>query len=241
MDPILDEVKAIPEAPLQAIDKTPTPQAKPPTVINIADNGWKPVAKTFEDQQRLARMYKESKVLPERFNSDAMIITALHFASEHFPGKEMTALRNIAVINGTPSLFGDLPLAMVQRSPEFAMIDERFNPEDGNIDDDKFQAVCKVTRVKPGGHELIVTRCFSVADAKRAQLWGKNVWKAYPKRMLQMRARSWALKDCFADVLMGIAIVEYDFNGDPDVKDVSPVAESVKGLIIGENNGQSVQ
>jgi hypothetical protein len=45
-------------------------------------------------------------------------------------------------------------------------------------------------------------------DAKRAGLLGKDNWKNYPRRMLQMRARSWALRDCFSDVLLGMRLAE---------------------------------
>jgi len=50
---------------------------------------------------------------------------------------------------------------------------------------------------------------FSVEDAKRAGLWGKTgPWQAYPKRMMQMRARGFALRDAFADVLTGLITAE---------------------------------
>ena len=54
-----------------------------------------------------------------------------------------------------------------------------------------------------------VTVRFSVEDAKRAGLWGKQgPWQAYPKRMLQMRARGFALRDAYPDVLKGLISVE---------------------------------
>ena len=54
-----------------------------------------------------------------------------------------------------------------------------------------------------------VTARFSVEDAKRAGLWGKQgPWSAYPKRMMQMRARGFALRDAFPDVLKGMITVE---------------------------------
>jgi hypothetical protein len=50
---------------------------------------------------------------------------------------------------------------------------------------------------------------FSVEEAKRALLWGKaGPWTAYPKRMMQMRARGFALRDAFADVLTGLITAE---------------------------------
>ena len=46
-------------------------------------------------------------------------------------------------------------------------------------------------------------------DAKRAGLWTKaGPWQTYPRRMLQMRARSFALRDAFPDVLKGLISVE---------------------------------
>ena len=58
--------------------------------------------------------------------------------------------------------------------------------------------------------------------AKRAGLWGKQgPWQQYPSRMLQMRARSWALRDAFADVLRGIQSVE-EVRDIPEVIDVTP-------------------
>ena len=46
-------------------------------------------------------------------------------------------------------------------------------------------------------------------DAKRAGLYGKQgPWQQYPKRMLQMRARAWALRDVFPDVLRGVHVAE---------------------------------
>jgi hypothetical protein len=60
-----------------------------------------------------------------------------------------------------------------------------------------------------------VVRTFSVADAKQAGLWqrrGANgqptPWVTYPQRMLRARALGLALRDVFADVLMGLMIYE---------------------------------
>jgi len=54
-----------------------------------------------------------------------------------------------------------------------------------------------------------IVSVFSVADAKKAGLWGKaGPWQQYPKRMLQMRARGFALRDAFPDVLRGVISAE---------------------------------
>jgi hypothetical protein len=60
---------------------------------------------------------------------------------------------------------------------------------------------------------------FSVVDAKRAGLFTKaGPWQTYPRRMLQMRARSFALRDAFPNVLKGLISVEeaLDLPAPPD-------------------------
>jgi len=66
-------------------------------------------------------------------------------------------------------------------------------------------AVCVAQRK---GRKPVIAK-FSVEDAKRAGLWGKQgPWTAYPKRMMQMRARGFALRDAFPDVLKGLITAE---------------------------------
>jgi hypothetical protein len=62
--------------------------------------------------------------------------------------------------------------------------------------------------VKRKGMSPVVSR-FTVGDAKRANLWEKaGPWKQYPRRMMEMRARGFALRTAFADVLNGIHLTE---------------------------------
>ena len=72
---------------------------------------------------------------------------------------------------------------------------------------------------------------FSVGMAKKANLWGKHgPWTQYPDRMLQNRARSFALRDAFADVLRGVISTEEarDIpNDEPRDVEVTPVVEVI--------------
>lgn len=114
----------------------------------------------------------------------------------------MQALQSICVINGRPSLFGDAPLALVRASGLLESIHEYMEHD---------RAVCQVRR---RGESEYVERSFSEQDAKDAKLWGKDgPWQHYKTRMLQMRARAFALRDVFPDVLKGMAIRE-------DIEDV---------------------
>lgn len=102
-------------------------------------------------------------------------------------------------------------LAIVRASGKLSKFREYFT---GTWANDDFTAVCECSR----GNESAVEQ-FSIADAKTAKLWaypsqGMTPWHKYPKRMLQMRARSWALRNMFSDVLKGISateeLTEYD-------------------------------
>jgi hypothetical protein len=112
------------------------------------------------------------------------------------------AVQSIAVIDGLPAIWGDGALALVEHS---GLIEDRC--EDYIVDDEEgLTAICTMRR-----HQRptpIIGR-FSIAMADQARLTQKEgPWQSYPRRMLMMRARSWALRDGFADVLRGLAIRE---------------------------------
>jgi hypothetical protein len=124
----------------------------------------------------------------------------------------MAALQSIAVINGTPATYGDGMLALCRASGHLEDIREEV--EWGN--DGPLSATCEVRRrgeKTPGKH------IFTRDDAVKAGLWKKaGPWTQYPQRMLAMRARAWALRDKFADVLRGLRSAEEM----EDMVDVTP-------------------
>jgi hypothetical protein len=113
----------------------------------------------------------------------------------------MAALQRIAVVNGRPTIWGDGAIGLVRGSGLCEYVREYTEGEG-----DGLRAICEAKR--KGEREPIV-RIFSVAEAKRAGLWGKQgPWQQYPSRMLAMRARAFCLRDGFADVLGGLYIKE---------------------------------
>lgn len=119
----------------------------------------------------------------------------------------LSSLRNISVINGTPSIWGDAALALVRNSPGFQDIKETIEKDPNTMQ--PVRAVCVLKR-DVGNRIDEVEREFTVLDAKTAGLYpGKeaSAWRRYPKRMLQMRARGLAMRDLFPDVLQGLNVV----------------------------------
>jgi len=113
----------------------------------------------------------------------------------------LQSLQSIAVVNGRPAVYGDAALAVVKASHVCEYVTEA-------CDGDGEQMVATCTAQRRGYPQPTVVK-FSVADAKKAGLWGKSgPWSQYPRRMLQMRARGFALRDAFPDVLKGLVTAE---------------------------------
>jgi hypothetical protein len=117
----------------------------------------------------------------------------------------LTGLRGIAVINGRPCVWGDLAMALIQSKNVILKAEHCYTGEE---DKDDWTAHYTIWR---RGQDSPYEGHFSVKDAKRAGLWmhpKKKPWIEYPKRMLLMRARAFAIRDGFADCLSGLAIRE---------------------------------
>jgi hypothetical protein len=214
--------------PEEATQETTQESGKkqPPATTPLALEHGVAAPKSVEEQYRLAKLYLSSGFLPTRFETIEQIVVAMHFAKENFPESPLTALRQIAVIEGVPSLFGDLPLAKVMKSglcsyKKEYILDSEMNEiciANKNLNAEIFAAVCTVRRTVPGVGNIEATSVFTVEDAKTANLWDKKsksgrptAWVTYPKDMMKYRARARALKDLFPDVLNGVAIAEFDF------------------------------
>lgn len=155
---------------------------------------------TFEDVWRFATVIAQTPFAPRDFKTPESIAVAIAYGLE-LGLSPMQSLQNVAVINGKPSVYGDGMVAIVRASGLLADMRENTAGEG-----DERTAICQVLRV---GSQTPRVETFSVKDAKRAGLWGKaGPWSTYPNRMLKMRARSWALRDEFADILKGVIAAE---------------------------------
>lgn len=128
--------------------------------------------------------------------------------------KPLQAIQNIAVINGQPTIWGDGMKALVEASGELEYCVETWDPKTKT-------ATCRVKR--KGKPERVET--FSMADAATAGLADKETYKKYPQRMCPARARSWAFRGEFSDVLKGLQSRE-------EVEDYETVGETAEGVTL---------
>ena len=184
---------------------------------------------SVDEALRIANFLSKSQMIPEDYaGKPENIIVAMELGAEAGLGV-MQSLQNIAVIGGRPAIFGDSMLALVMASGFCEDIHEWY-------DEKNETAYCRVKRINHSNPREV---SFSKRDAREAGLIkdpnprdAKNktsyAWRSQPRRMCQMRARSFALRDVFPDVLKGMAKLSIaDEYSTKDIKDIKDTSGSV--------------
>jgi hypothetical protein len=182
--------------------------------------GFQVSVKSFDEAFRFCQMMSETDLCPDSYKPSTFLnrICGQNIDARKDPenikkAKEMSvnnifiacsyggtlglnpfqSLQGIAMVNGKPSVYGDTLLGLVR--PLCDDFQEWFDDQTGT-------AFCVIRR---RGSQHPVQQKFSYQDAQRAGLTSKKgPWTQYPERMLQMRARGFAIRDAFPDVLSGV-------------------------------------
>ncbi len=185
------------------------------------------IVETLQDEMNICAGMVAANMVPATLNTPQKLFVARQLCREL--GLPATAaIRQVYVVNGVPTLWGDTPLGLVRSKGLLAKIDEYFITKDyvrisvknKNLHEEVFAAVCEIQRTGDELKEYFFTRQMAIdagLTTKNGSLYGK-----YFSRMIQMKARGLALKGEFGDVLNGVAMAEYDFdqmNGARDVTD----------------------
>lgn len=155
--------------------------------------------KNMEETIRLANLLATSDLIPKDFQGKpANVVVAITL------GRELglswaQAVQNIAVINGRPTIWGDAVMGIVLASNVYENSSDEWDP--------KLDGGTAIFRSKRKNKSETV-RTFSHEDAKKAGLLDKDTYRKYERRMLFNRARAYALRDDYADVLKGLRVKE---------------------------------
>ncbi len=189
--------------------------------------------KHYNHYMNIAKCFAKSELAPKNYRNkpeDCFIAMAMGYqlglAVEQ-------SLQSIAVINGNPCIWGDGLLALIMSCSSLEyMKDEFITDKNGKVTGSR----CIIKRRNFDEH--IVE--FTEDDAKKAGLLGKpGPWSQYPTRMMQWRARGFACRDRFPDVLRGIKMAEEVMDYiDGEVIDKKTVAQNKLGNVLG-NIGES--
>lgn len=160
--------------------------------------------RSLTEAMESAKLLAASGLCPQEYRGKPADVLAAIIMGSELGITPFQSLQNIAVINGRPSMWGDLVLGLVRASGLLEYMKER-DPAEAL---ENREGRCEIKR--KGDAEPIV-RTFSMDEAETAGLIdrsrqgrGNGPWITYPGRMLQMRARSWAIRDTFPDVLKGL-------------------------------------
>ena len=184
------------------------------------NQGFKVAVKNFDEAYRFCQMMSETDLCPDSYKPATYLnkICGQDLEARKNPenikrAKEMSvnkifmacsyggvlglnpfqSLQGIAMVNGKPSVYGDTLVGLVR--PLCDDFQEWFDGQTGTAD-------CVILR---RGSQHPIQQKFSYQDAQRAGLTSKKgPWTQYPERMLQMRARGFAIRDAFPDVLSGV-------------------------------------
>jgi len=191
----MNQIPEVPEwAPYMTEDRT---MGEVATLTSNNAQAFSLTPKSLDEAMQYADVIAKSDIVPSEYKGKpGNVLVAIQMGLE-LGLPPLQALQNIAVINGRPCVWGDSLMAIARAHPACEYINETF-------DDKTMTATCRVKR----RGEPEQSRTFSRGEAEQAGLTGKGPWKQYEKRMLQMRARGFAIRDVFPDALRGIALAE---------------------------------
>ena len=180
----------------------------------VTNSGFSLDPKTMQEAMQLSEMLASSNLVPKSYqNKPADVLVACTWGAE-IGLKPLQSLQNIAVINNIPAVWGDAVVALVRASGLCEYINQDW-------DEATKTATCSVKR--KGEPEQV--RTFSYEDANIAGHLGKDTYKKNLRRMLSIRARAFALRDVFADVLKGLKVAE-EVMDYPEERDITPAAQT---------------
>lgn len=177
------------------------------------DNGqFKP--KNMGEVWFLVDMILRAGMAPSSYDSDPAKVAIGVMKAIEIGVEPISGLANIMIVNNRPSVWGDLAQALIHKSGKVAKQEKEtlgVEPAPGTeLQNWPADFGYRVLMWRVGEPEPYIGE-FTVADAKRANLWmntKKQPWITDPKAMLFNRARARAQRAGFADGLYGLALAE---------------------------------
>jgi hypothetical protein len=196
------------------LDKPKTaPPAAPPEPrlpVLLGGGGIKAIIpQNFEEAYKMARIIAASGTAPKSYlmkdptnlkeylSVERIAVAIMHGLEVGLP--PMQAVQGIAVINGMPTVYADAQDALVEAS---GLLEDRV--EEHELDDQGLFLWWRCTVWRKGRKTPIEITITRPQAARAGWLKKQGPWQESPNRMAQRRARGWAYRDAFPDVLKGL-------------------------------------
>ncbi len=161
------------------------------------------VPSNFAEVVQIAGAIVRADMAPASYKGSVEKATVAIMAGMEVGLTPFAALQSIAVINGTPALFGDGLVALVRAS---GLLEDMQEGLDVAKDGQPMLAWCKVKRKGEASwkeRELNWVECVKAGWTRK-----QGPWSLTPGRMMTIRVRGWLFRDIFADVLKGLKSAE---------------------------------
>jgi hypothetical protein len=149
----------------------------------------------------LAKQVATTNFVPKAYRGRPAEITAAILYGHEIGISAMTALQQIAVVDGRPAPSAQLGVALALAAGHEVWV-----------------ADASTTRVTVSGRRRgssdVQSVTWTMDDAKRAGLDRKDNWRQYPRAMLTHRAQAELVRNLCPDVLGGIAVFAEELDGD---------------------------
>ncbi len=172
------------------------------TSLELAPEAWK-----------LASRVANTEFVPKQLRNKPEAVLACILAGHEAGVSPMQALSKIHVVDGRPAMSSELMRALVLKAGHEIWVEEASSE----------RVIMSGVRK---GSERPSRVTWTMDDARRARLVGKDNWKSYPRAMLLARATTELCRMLFPDVLAGIShSIEELSDGDVDesLLDLGPV------------------
>lgn len=237
---------AVPAAPTAPAVVQPQAQAKPKVSVETDERGVL-AAQNLDAQWRLASALAMPGVLgPAYENKPGAVLMAMNLAAEKGKGP-FSFLHSSYEVKGKITEWGADALGAVYASGKAKRLEFFFISEEGKRiaeDDFKTKPWAAVALGERADGITKVIRCFSLDDARQANLLGnpkKETWAQYTRRMMETKAIGWMLKVAFPDVIAGLEMPEYDEHAPSDKGTTSAPAGSTTASRLKDANRSQAQ
>lgn len=143
----------------------------------------------------LAKAIAATEFVPRAMRHNAAAISAAILYGDEVGLGPMQSLAKIVVIDGRPTLYAEAQRALVFAAGHELWLDELTSSR-------------ATWAGKRAGTDTVTRVTWSLDDARRAGLAGREAWRKYPRQMLSARASAELVRAMFADVVGGLAAVE---------------------------------
>lgn len=148
------------------------------------------------ENMAMAKVLSKSGIIPGAYAGRPDAVFAVIQYGREFGIPPMTALQNMAFINGKPTMGTDLLMALIHRHKEFAGYSVK------TLTDEKCEV--EIRRKREDGKVDTFTGSFSMKEAQAAGLVrAGGPWEKWKRRMMKHRACSFAARDAFPDIIGG--------------------------------------